>query len=119
MKTLLSILLFIISINATAQKDFDYTIYTNNMVLSGMDSSYDGSKLFVLRKIHKEANVIKIISLTNTGDAQTFNIKYMGWDISSKSFIYHTEQGQIIYINPIDPIVKIVDEKIRTKITYH
>jgi hypothetical protein len=107
------------AVRASAQKDFDYTIYTTKADYSGIDSNKVGLHVTLMRKVQKEANVLKIISLTNTGEAETYNISYVGWDIQSKYFLYVVKEGKTIYVNPIEAIVKILDEEKRTKSVYY
>lgn len=111
-------ILLLAAVRINAQKDFDYTIYSTKADFFDIDSSKVGLHLTLFRKIQKESNVLKIISLVNTGDAETYNIKYVGYDIQSKSFLYVLEDGMTIYVNPMETVVKVLDDKRKTKVVY-
>lgn len=118
MKYIITTISFFISTAVFAQKDFDYTVYTNHAVYTS-ENIKDTLKLTLFRKIQKEANIIKVISTGNTGDAETYVIKYVGYDLETNSLVYILADKKTIYINPMEPTIKIVDEERKTKVVYY
>jgi len=106
MKKIILVTLLFISAKCFAQRDFDYTIYTTHCSLP--DSGKGNPKLLMQRKIVKKANVIKIISLVNTGDVITYTVRYIGYEPNANAFTYLSTDGVVIAINPVAPMVKLL-----------
>lgn len=119
MNKFMLLIILMVPLFCSAQKDFDYTIYTSKAYYSGIDTAQTDLRLTLYRKIQKDANVIKFISINNTGDAITFNINYVGYDSSTKSLVYTCGEGIIIYCNPMIPSITINDGNKKTKQEYY
>lgn len=119
MKKLLLIAL-LLPVAAFCQKDFDYSFYTlkNTLVLEERKDSLL-PELFLPRKIQKENNELKVISLTNTAQTETYRLEYIGYDIIDKWLIYQDAEGLYFYINPGNGLLEILNKKTGTKLSYY
>lgn len=73
------LLFFLLPLTASAQQDFDYTLYTRHSQFAGIlnkDSSM--MALAVERRIVKEESRLFIVPCMNTGNAQEYKIQYLG-----------------------------------------
>jgi hypothetical protein len=124
---LLSFLL--VPVFCMAQRDFDYTFYTTKArmpasVLSGhlpkekqVGSGPEDSAMLELtlpRKIDKQADVLKIISLTNTGDCQTYTLQFLGMQVfeHEQLLVYKTDHNQLVYFNPLQLTISLNHEQL-------
>lgn len=118
MKIFIILIFICIHFSVYSQQDFDYTLYTRHCVVSNLmkkDSSLE--ELLLERQIIKQNNVLKIVSLSNTGNTQEYKINFQGFqwgdyfrnkddkDTSEMFFLYSTPDDLIIEINPIKPLV--------------
>lgn len=87
-------------------KDFDYTVYTTHALIT-IDNTDSLHELTLHRKISKEANILKIISLSNTADCITYNLHYIGFQSDSCQLVYTNDAQETIYINPMIPVITI------------
>lgn len=112
MKKLLLLLLFI-PLLGYSQRDFDYSFYTDKMSYAPDTTFGHGLYLSVNRKIQKEANEIRIISTTNTGDCEPFVVLFLGWDAHSACFLYKVirqnvdSNVDIIKVNPLESFITL------------
>lgn len=82
-------------------KDFDYTCYTTKALMT-IDNTDSLHELTLPRKIHKEGDILKIVSLTNTADCLTYHLHYIGFNSEGPAeLIYTTENQEVIYANPM------------------
>jgi hypothetical protein len=107
------ILLLIAPFSIWGQKDFDYTVFTtkSDIITKGRNGK-DTMNLFLLRIFKKEANVLKCINPTNTGDTKVYELEYIGYQ--EDEFIYNvlSINGRkftdiSVRINPITPLIII------------
>lgn len=106
MKNILFLLL-LSPLSLLAQRDFDYTIYTTkaNRVFAG-----DTIELTLNVKFEKEANILKRVSLTNTGEAVQYQLQFIGASTLTgcSVFMYQIvgdEKLKWVFINPMEPSV--------------
>lgn len=106
MKSILFLLL-LSPLSLLAQRDFDYTIYTTtaNRVFAG-----DTIQLNLNVKFEKQANILKRVSLTNTGEAVQYQLQYIGVSTLTGCpvFMYQIlgdEKLKYVFINLMEPSV--------------
>lgn len=102
----LSVILTSPGLLSVGAKDFDYTIYTFN-ALKTIDNTDSLHELFLLRKIAKNGDELKIVSLTNTADCLTYKLHYIGWQSDARQFLYTGDHQEMIWIDPCMPMVII------------
>lgn len=100
------LLLLLLPFAATAQKDFDYTVNTTKCLMT-IDNTDSLHQVTWFRKIQKKADVLKIISLTNTADCITLHLHYIGYSTDTFTLTYTDDAQEIITINPLLPLVVI------------
>jgi len=73
-------LFFLLPFAASAQQDFDYTIYTRHadMPVNGIRGDSNYLQLLLERRIVKEANRLTVIPISNTGNAVEYKINFYG-----------------------------------------
>lgn len=92
MKKLILLLTFIVcAATNRAQSDFDWSIYTIHAQLISIEKNgkVDTLTLMLLRRIEKNTDALRIISLNNTADALTYKLDYAGYDPSTQEFLYY------------------------------
>ena len=116
MKKLISIVVCLLLVTVVyCQKDFNYTITTTKF----KDTILTGS---LLRTFKKENNQLQIINLINTGDSETYTLKYLGFTWDSDNTIWYLYTGTLnniitceFKICPTIPIVEVVSDMFTIK----
>lgn len=113
------LLLLLLPFAATAQKDFDYTVYTSRakmpLVLPttlsksavGTDSLYD---VAWPRKIEKQGNQLRVINLNNPTECAVYSLHYINFSsdpVNYFTILYGDDHGGVILVNPCIPLVTI------------
>ena len=79
--------------------------------------------LTLFRQIIKTANVLKIVNASSTGDAITYNIQFLGFNVNHLTTLHYlvvdetgTSKEITIEISPLIPLVELIDKSgFRTK----
>lgn len=100
------LLLLLFPLSGFAQKDFDYTVYATKC-LTTIDKTDSLHELMLFRRIEKQADILKIISLSNTADCITYHLHYIGYGSDTQSLIYTDDAQETITINPMLPLILI------------
>lgn len=125
----------LISANCFSQADFDYEFYTTHAIfkefnigpftdtVGSFDKYYDHSEMTLLRKIKKEANMLKIISINNSADCITYQLlTFVGWQAEAECLVYTSSPSvpaETLWVNPIKQIILIKDSSGNTIRAYY
>lgn len=114
MKFLTVFYLVLLSLNASGQQDFDFTLSTSKMDMVANGDSLNA--LSILKHIEKTGNLIRISNPKNTGNSFEYKVQYIGFQPKDCQTVFtyvildqtgEPLESQFIYIDPVLPLVII------------
>lgn len=114
MKNLLFLCLFA-PLSLFSQSDFDYTLFTTKAVyIKSSAEKSDTMQLLIQKKFEKHSNVLKQISVINTGNAVEYKLEFAGasYQTGCPVLMYKVievdgepRENMYVFINPMEPSI--------------